>query len=299
MTTLKTVAGMPAFNESKYIGSLVITARQYVDEVVVIDDGSSDNTAEIAALAGAQVTKHPVNRGYGAAVQSVMEEARKRNADILVLLDADGQHNPREIPAIIQPIRDGYDFVIGTRKEQAGNIPLYRRVGQGVILHSINLLSKRHLTDSECGFRAFSRKAIETLNLKENGMAISAETVAEAARRHLRVAEVPVSATYDKDSSTLNPVAHGLGVFTSVLIMISERKPLFFFGLAGVILTIFGLVAGIVSLQLYSDSGVVSIGWTLVSIFFIIMGAISFFTGLTLRAISSIIISAISREDHR
>ena len=295
-SVLRVIAGIPAYNESKYVGTIVLSTRQYVDEVIVVDDGSTDNTVEIARLAGAEVVQHPRNRGYGAAIQTILDEARKRDPDILVILDADAQHNPKEIPNLLKPISEGYDLVIGSRKKQANKIPLYRRVGQRVISRSVNVLSNDQLTDSECGFRAFSRKAIATLNLKENGMAISAETVAEAARRNLKIAEVPVSVTYDKDSSTLNPVTHGLGVLTKIVVMISERRPLFFFGLAGTVLVIVGLFAGIFALRLYSSSGIVSVGWTLLSIFFIIIGAISFFTGLTLRSISSIIRSALTRD---
>ena len=295
-SVLRVIAGIPAYNESKYVGTIVLSTRQYVDEVIVVDDGSTDNTVEIARLAGAEVVQHLRNRGYGAAIQTILDEARKRDPDILVILDADAQHNPKEIPNLLKPISEGYDLVIGSRKKQANKIPLYRRVGQRVISRSVNVLANDQLTDSECGFRAFSRKAIVTLDLKENGMAISAETVAEAARRNLKIAEVPVSVTYDKDSSTLNPVTHGLGVLTKIVVMISERKPLFFFGLAGTFLVIIGLIAGIFALRLYSYSGIVSVGWTLLSIFFIIIGAISFFTGLTLRSISSIIRSALTRD---
>jgi glycosyltransferase involved in cell wall biosynthesis len=294
---LKIIAGMPAYNEGNYIGTMVLNTRQYVDEVIVVNDGSTDNTAEIARLAGAEVVQHPQNRGYGAAIQSILAEARKKDPDILVILDADGQHNPQEIPNIIEPIRSkGYDFVIGSRRKQAGGIPLYRRLGQRLILRSVGVLSENRLTDSECGFRAFSRKAIAALDLRENGMAVSAETVAEVIRKNLKITEVPISVRYRKDSSTLNPVTHGFGVFTRVLVMISERKPLFFFGLAGTLLLIVGMIAGIFALRLYSSSGIVSIGWTLLAIFFIIIGAISFFTGLTLRSISSIIRSALTKN---
>jgi len=293
---LRVIAGIPAYNESKYVGTIVLSTRQYVDEVIVVDDGSTDNTVEIARLAGAEVVQHPRNRGYGAAIQTILEEARKRDPDILVILDADAQHNPKEIPNLLKPISEGYDLVIGSRKKQANRIPLYRRVGQRLISRSVNVLANDQLTDSECGFRAFSRKAIATLNLRENGMAISAETVAEAARRNLKIAEIPISVTYNKDSSTLNPVTHGLGVLTKIVVMISERKPLFFFGLAGAIFIIVGLIAGIFALRLYSNSGIVSVGWTLISIFFIIIGAISVFNGLTLRSISSIIRSALTRD---
>ncbi len=292
------MAGMPAYNESKYIGSMVLNTKQYVDEVVIIDDGSTDDTSKIAGLAGAAVIRHPQNKGYGAAILSIFAEAKKRDPDILIILDADSQHNPQEIPDIIKPILNGYDVVIGTREKQADKIPFYRRLGQKVISGSVNILSTEHLTDTECGFRAFSRKAIATLNLKENGMAISAETVAEASRQNLKIIQVPVSVYYSKDSSTLNPVAHGLGVLTRIVVMISEQKPLFFFGLAGIILMLGGLAAGFFTLRLYSQSGVISIAWSLISIFLIILGTMSAFNGLTLHTMYSIIHQAISKDRH-
>jgi len=283
---LKIIAGMPAYNEGNYIGTMVLNTRQYVDEVIVVNDGSTDNTAEIARLAGAEVVQHAKNRGYGAAIQSIFAEARKKDPDILVILDADAQHDPREIPNIIKPIRDGYDFVIGSRRKQSGRIPLYRRFGQRLILRSVNVLSRNRLTDSECGFRAFSRKAIATLDLRENGMAVSAETVAEAIRRNLKVTEVPISVKYNKDSSTLNPVTHGFGVFTRILVMISEGKPLFFFGLGGAIVVILGIIAGVRVLQLFSESRVLPVGTTMVAVLFLVIGMFSIFTGLILRALS-------------
>jgi glycosyltransferase involved in cell wall biosynthesis len=282
----RVIAAMPAYNEEKYIGTMVINTRQYVDEVIVVDDGSEDNTAKIAELAGAIVVRHPQNKGYGAAIKSILAEAKKREPEVLVLLDADAQHNPQDIAHLINPIRDGFDFVIGSREQQKGGIPLYRRLGQKVLSHSTNILAKNRLSDSESGFRAFSKKAITTLKLRENGMAISAETVAEAAKHKLKVTEVPISVTYSRDSSTLNPLAHGLGVFTRILAMISERKPLFFFGLGGIIMIILGLIAGIRVLHLFSHSGILPVGTTMVAVILLIIGAFSVFTGLILHALS-------------
>lgn len=278
---------MPAFNEEKYIGSLVLKTRQYVDQVIVVDDGSADNTVEIAKLAGAKVIQHKANKGYGAAIQSIFAEAKKINPDVLVILDADSQHSPQEIPKLIKPIIDGdYDCVIGSRQKQEKKIPFYRRIGQRIILRSVKTIFENNLTDSECGFRAFSRKAIKALKLTENGMAVSAETVAEATRKNLKITQVPVNVIYNQDGSTMHPVRHGLSVFTRILVMISDQRPLFFFGLGGFILVVAGIGVGIRVLNLFAEYQVLPTGNTLVSVVLLVIGMFSIFTGLILRALS-------------
>ena len=280
----KVIAAIPAHNEEKYIGTTVLKARKYVDEVMVVDDGSTDLTADVAKLAGAFVIKHQHNRGYGASVKTLLAEAKKKKPDVLVLLDADAQHNPDEIPGLIKPIFAGSDLVIGSRELQRGNIPVYRRIGQRVLSHFSRILSREKIADSECGFRAFSPKAIAALKLKQDGMAISAETIAAAAEKGLNVTQIPVSAIYTKDGSNLGPVAHGVGNLTQIANMISERRPLFFFGVAGIILIVFGIIAGVSVLNTLSARGELLMGSALLAALLLIIGIFSIFTGIILKA---------------
>jgi len=284
-TKVRVLAGIPAYNEARYVGSIVLQAKQYVDEVIVVDDGSTDNTVKVAELAGATVVRHDENKGYGAAIQSIMSEAKRRNADVLVLLDADAQHDPNEIPSLVKPILEGFDLVVGSREAQKDKTPRYRRIGKEVIFRSTRLASKTNISDSECGFRAFSKKAMSELDLKANGMAVSSETIILAAEKNLKITEVPISNIYTADGSTLNPIRHGIDVLSRIIVMISERRPLFAFGLAGGILLVLGLVFGFRVLGIASTTGSLAVGSAVLTALFIIAGILSIFTGVILNAL--------------
>jgi len=286
MTSPKVIVAMPAYNEERFIGSLVLKSRKYADKIIVVDDGSNDSTAEISRMAGASVITHPENKGKGAAIQSIINEAKKDMPDVLIVLDADGQHNPDEIPRLIDAVLSGSDLVIGSRQLVRKSIPSYRRVGQKILLFSNRFLTRKKITDSESGFRAFSRKAIAELELSQQGFAVESEMIAVAEEKKLKITEVPITVQYKGDSSTLNPVRHGVGVLAQILNMISERKPLFFFGTLGSLLTMGGLLAGVRTVQLFTAHNVLPVGTVMLSVLFFIIGMLCLFTGVILHTLT-------------
>ncbi|HEY95442.1 MAG TPA: glycosyltransferase family 2 protein [Dehalococcoidia bacterium] len=285
-TQTKVIIGLPAYNEARTIAGVVLQAKEYGDTVIVVNDGSIDNTAKIARLAGAEVVEHGKNKGYGAAIQTILAEAGRRNADILVIIDADAQHNPNEIPRLIDAVKSGSDVVIGSRESQKDVIPSYRRFGQSILAKFTNIAARQNLTDTESGFRAYSRKAIAEMELTQQGMAISAEIISEASHKGLKISEVPITVSYDEVSSSQNPVLHGLGNLSRIFFFISERRPLLFFSVIGGILLILGIISGIGVLQIYYGSNVFATGSALLCMLLMTLGMLCIFTGVILNAIT-------------
>ena len=239
---MKTIIGIPAFNEEKNIGSLIVNLKKKYDHVLVCDDGSSDTTANIASEMGAIVVKHSKNQGYGSAIKTIFNECKKIDCDILITFDADGQHRVEDIQSVIQPIIDGdADIVIGSRfLKNNVDMPKYRKFGVKTITSLTNISSEIKLSDSQSGFRAYNKKTLLEIFPTENGMGISTEIIIKANRKKLRIKEVPIKILYEGKTSTHNPVLHGISVILSTTKFISTEHPLSFYGLPGLALIIVG-----------------------------------------------------------
>jgi glycosyltransferase involved in cell wall biosynthesis len=286
---VRVVAAVPAYNEERYIGSVVLKARRHVNEVLVFDDGSSDGTAQVALLAGARVLRNDRNRGKGAAMRDLITDVRRDPPDALLFLDADGQHDPDEIPILLKGIEAGNDVVIGSRKKHKGSIPFYRRIGQRVLSIGAGVASRgRKVVDTESGFRALSKKAIVALDLTESGFAVETEMIVKAAAKGLKMSEVPIATIYVEDGSTQNPFRHGLGVLSRIISMISERRPLLFFGVGGALFCLLGILAGVRVLESFFRTKAFAIGTALLCAVFLIVGVFSIFTGIVLNILTRV-----------
>jgi len=283
------VAGIPAYNEEKTIAKVILLAQRHVDAVVVCDDGSQDMTKDIAHRLGAIVIRHERNMGYGAAIKSILQKARTMNADLLLTLDADGQHDAAEIPKLIQPILEGKaDVVIGSRfLHNHSKMPLYRRFGVKVLTKMTKSGNNgNHITDAQCGLRAYNQKAMESLMLDEDGMGISAEVLMKASTIGLVIAEVPVKVEYKGlETSTHNPLKHGLGVISTIIRLIVEERPLTYLGIPGAILLSVGGFFALWTLQLLALERRIVTNLALASLAFTMIGIFCIFTAITLYAI--------------
>lgn len=230
---LKLLAAIPCFKQQRFIGDVVNRTKKYVDKVIVIDDGSTDDTAKVAQAAGAEVIRHETRKGAGAAIRSGFQAAKRSNADTLVTLDGDGQHRPEDIPRLLTPILNGEaDLVIGSRflplstpslelgarnSQLRTNVPRYRKFGIKVITWLYNLGSSIKVSDAQSCFRVHSRRLIDAINVTEDGFGFSVQVLIQTRKKGFTIKEVPISCLYHSQSSSLNPVAHGLGVAFTVV----------------------------------------------------------------------------------
>lgn len=261
----KITAVLPAYNEELCISSVILGSKKYVDRVIVVDDGSTDNTAEIAMLAGAEVICHYSNKGKGAALKTGFKAAK--TSEIIITLDSDGQHNPEEIPELIRPIINGEADIVNGSRYINGNkkdTPSYRRIGQTVLDKATNLSSGLNITDSQSGYRAFARHAIPAFRFNCIDFSIESEMLMDAASAGLRIKEVEIGVRYDVDGSTKNPVSHGVSVLIRILHDLQFQRPLFYFTLPGAVITLVGIVLGLMFFGDYLAKSSASIAGSIV-----------------------------------
>ncbi len=287
-------AVIPAYNEGLVIGSVVLQAKQHVDRVIVVDDGSTDRTAEIARLAGAEVIRMPENGGKASALMAGFSRARALGYAAVVTLDGDGQHDPAEIPVVAAPVLAGEaDLVIGSRfLDIKADIPKYRVAGQKVLNGFTNLSTDGGFstTDSQSGFRALSRRALENLTFSSDGYTIESDMIAHFAPLGLAMTEVPISVSYDvPHKHKKNPVSHGFGVLARIVGLVGYRRPLLSFGIPGVLVTLFGIGAEIYTFSEFYRSGQFHYIIFTVGITALILGLLLITSGLILNSLVSIV----------
>lgn len=204
---------MPAYCESEVIGGVIERIQKAgFDYIVVVSDGSPDNTAEIAEVAGAHVFRHAINRGAGAATQTAIEASLALGADVIVLIDADGQHDPDDISRLIEPIlEDKADVVIGSRFLKKNEIPAHRRLFNTIGNLVTFVLFGAWVSDSQSGFKALSRAAAERVDIRSNGYEFCSELIWTFRAENFRITEVPISVQY-----TARSLGKGQSLFVGV-----------------------------------------------------------------------------------
>ncbi len=190
---------IPAYNEEKRVAKVVVDARAYADVVLVVDDGSTDRTGDVAREAGATVVRHLENAGPGAATMTGIEAARRMGADTVITLDADGQHDASDIPLLLAPIKDGRaDIVFANRFGRRNSIPFIRRLFNAVGNVLTLLAAGKWVSDSQCGFKVFGPRSLAEVDLRMSGFEFCTEIVREAAQRRWRIAEIPSKVIYSE-----------------------------------------------------------------------------------------------------
>jgi len=199
-----------AYNEEKTIGNIVEQTSQYVKDVIVVDDGSSDKTLYKAKRAGAIVLQHEKNKGKGAALKTGFDYFLKKKYDYAITLDADGQHIPHEIPLLIEKLEDGYDAIIGKRSFKSKHVPLSRKIGNKIDSKILSFLLSNEIHDAQSGFRLFTKKAVKAASdIKNNGFHYEIELLIRLIKKGHTIGWADISTVYESGrKSKIKPIKH-------------------------------------------------------------------------------------------
>ncbi len=283
------IACIPAYNEGNNIGKTVRDVSKFVNQVVVCDDGSSDNTVLKAENAGAFVIKLQSNMGKGAALKELFKFAKSSNSDVMVTIDADGQFVASEIPILLKPIIDGKsDVVVGYRFDDKTEMPKYRKIGNEFLDKITNLVEDLGIRDTQSGFRAYSKQAINSVSMNSNGFGADSEILISAAKNNLKITEEKITVIYNTGgrTSTKNPISHTSEVVVSVVEQIAIRHPLKYLGIPGLFLIFTSIMFGINLISVFNETRYFSIPITFVVLGTLIIGSMMILMSVLLYSMS-------------
>lgn len=288
------MVAMPAYNEQERVGATVAAVKPFADVVVVVDDGSKDNTIPAAEEAGAVVIRHRINQGYGGALRTIFLTAQKYKPDILIIIDSDGQHDPKDVPRFVEKIMEGYDVVIGSRFLETSSkdmVPGYRKFGMKVLDRATLMAAGNiRVSDSQCGYRAYAKSAYMVIRPSGKGMSAGSEILVQMSDHQLKVGEIPIKVRYDIDgTSSQNPFRHGITVLMNVLRFVTIRRPVTAFGIPGLIILIIGVFLAYQALLISVETGAWSPTITLVSMMMLMMGMLICSVAVILYAVAQMI----------
>jgi len=260
---MKIVVTIPAFNEEKTIGVLinkvheVMKSNRYNYKILVIDDGSKDKTAKVAKESKAIVFSHPKNYGLADAFRTETEKALELGADVIVHIDADVQYQPKEIPKLINEIKNDYDLVLGSRfKGKIESMPFIKRLGNKAFSKVISNITRTKISDAQTGFRAFTREVAKKIKINSK-YTYTQEQIIRTIREKYRIKEVPIYFAKRNGRSRLinNPFSYAIRAWINIIRTYRDYEPLKFFGIIGGILLTLGFVLGLylVYVQIFAE----------------------------------------------
>ena len=288
---MKVAIGIPAYNEEKNIASVISKLSKFGYSIIVCDDGSDDQTNQIAEKMGALVITHKKNLGYGAAISSLFFKAKDMGLDVLVTMDADGQHRPKDVKAVLDPIlNEEADIVIGSRfLVENQEMPSYRKTGIKMITKLTNTALDKQITDSQSGFRGYNKRVLSVISPSESGMGVSNEILIKASKQGFKIDEAPIKVSYEGDTSTHHPVSHGASVIFSTMKFISIEHPLKFYGIPGIVFLGIGLFFVVWTLQYFTETRQILTNLALLGVSGVILGIVLVMNAILLYSIVNLI----------
>ncbi|MBS3113747.1 glycosyltransferase family 2 protein, partial [Candidatus Woesearchaeota archaeon] len=250
---MKIIVTIPAYNEEKSIGILIKKIKNVMSKVkhnyqiLVVDDGSKDNTASNARKAGAVVYSHPKNYGLAETFKTEIAKSLELKPDVIVHIDADMQYQPKEIPKLLEEIKNGYDLVLGSRfKGKIEEMPWIKRFGNIAFSKVVSQITSLQISDAQTGFRAFTRKVAESIPITSNHT-YTQEQIIRAVKQKLKIKEVPIYFARRNGKSRLipNPFSYAIRAWINIIRTYRDYEPLKFFGVIGSIIFGIGILLGL------------------------------------------------------